>query len=73
LSACTCNSGSDSVKQASRPPAPAAWATINAPGEREKLGERRRFAPVRQLRERKPRGEATAGWGPRDMEGNGTV
>ena len=47
LSACTCNSGSDSVKQASRPPAPAAWATINAPGEREKLGERRRFAPVR--------------------------
>jgi len=50
LSACTCNSGSDSVKQASRPPAPAAWATINAPGEREKLGERRRFAPVRQLR-----------------------
>ena len=31
FSACTCNNGSDSLRQASRPPAPAACATIAAP------------------------------------------
>jgi hypothetical protein len=33
FSACTCSNGSDSLKQASRPPAPAACATIAAPGK----------------------------------------